>query len=225
MMLRKLMLLAVAMLVPTSSVNALATAGVSPPPVITAPRPQIELPPAPPAPPPVRQPASLRIKGQKTYVYSFLDVRDDELGREVVGQFHRQLIETLQREGVTPTLKLFGDSNASAFYIPQPKIPNGRKVVDRVPVVETIMANRAAETAFGARYRLLVLPANFEMAGAWRFYTIRWILMDAEDNAILWRGDYKGKHLTMWRTNENAEGRGRKLMDGGIDLMRQGGVL
>ena len=49
--------------------------------------------------------------------------------------------------------------------------------------------------------------------------------MDAATDRTLWRGDYKGSHLVMMRTNENSEGRGRKLVEGGLALMRSANLL
>lgn len=202
---------------------AQAPASDAPPPPVIVPAP-----PAPPAPPvavggEVQKP---QLKGASLYVYSFLDVRRDEFGDKVLDQFHAQLVDALKHNGVSPQLQQFRDSLAGALWVPRNvKAATGRRTYERVPVLETIAANRAQEQAAGTRYRLLVLPANFELIGAWRHYTVRWIVMDAATDRILWKRDYKGKHLTVWRTNENAEGRGRKLTEAGLGLMREDQLL
>lgn len=188
---------------------------VAPPPVITP-----VAPPAPPAPP-----AKPQLKGTSVYVYSFLDIRKAEFGEQVLAQFHRQMLDALRKEGVSPQLQLFGDSFVGSLWVPSTKVFNGQRVQENAPVLETIAANLERERAAGSRYRLLILPAEFELIGAWRHYTVRWMIMDTATDQIGWRRDYKGKHLTMWRTNENAEGRGRKLTEGGLTLMREDRII
>lgn len=159
------------------------------------------------------------------YVYSFLDIRKDEFGEQVLAQFHQQVMDALNKAGVKTNLQLFADSTAGALWMPSSKSHNGGRVYETPPVVETIAANIEREKAAGARYRLLILPAEFELVGAWRYYTVRWIVMDTATDRIVWKREYKGRHLTVWRVNENAEGRGRKLTEGGLAMMREDKIL
>jgi hypothetical protein len=175
-----------------------------------------------PVAPPV---ATLSLKGEPVFVYSFLDIRKDEFGAKILAQFHSQLMDALKAGGVSPQLVLFADTTQGSLFVPARKIANGQHTFERPPVLQTVHDNDAREKAAGTHYRLLVLPANYEVAGAWRYYTVRWIVMDAATDRILWKGDYKGSHLVMMRTNENSEGRGRKLVEGGLTLMRSASLL
>ncbi len=211
---RNFIILLAILIAPVAAAAPVAAPAV-PPPVILAP----PLPPAPPAT------ASLSLRGEPIFVYSFLDIRKAEFGDKVLAQFHSQLIDALKASEVNPQVLLFADTMQGSLFVPSRKAFNGQKTYDAPPVLQTIHDNASREQAVKARYRLLVLPANFELRGAWRYYTVRWIVMDAATDRILWRGDYKGSHLVMMRTNENSEGRGRKLVEGGLALMRSANLL
>jgi len=60
-----------------------------------------------------------------------------------------------------------------------------------VPVSETIGANLADERTSKARFRRILVPVNFTLSGAWRFYDIRFILMDTASNKRLLEYTYR----------------------------------
>ena len=173
--------------------------------------------PMPPAPPMPVAPPSLR--DSFVYIYNFLDVREAEYGDKVLAQFDRQLIEALGKSHAGARVLRFRDSPVMR--------QSGQTYtgVTNVPVAETIIANLADERAMGARYRLIVFPSSYSLAGAWRFYEVRWMLMDIRTGRRVWSYLYKGKHMVMWRTNENSEARGRKLVNAAWSELQKAGLL
>lgn len=185
------------------------------------PMPMIAVPPAipvpmPPAPPRPEAPASLR--DSVVYIYNFLDLRQEQYGDKVLAQFDGQLTERLDHLGTRAKVLRYRNS-------PAMQASGANFGSTMVPVAETIFANLADEAATGAKYRLIVFPASYTLAGAWRFYEVRWVLVDVRTNRKLWSYLYKGKHLVMWRTNENAVSRGRKLVDAAWGELARAGLL
>src|SRR5688500_16897855 len=66
-----------------------------------------------------------RLRGAAVFVYSFLDVRKDEFGAKVLGQFHRQLVDALEANGVDPRLQLFADTFQGSLYVPPATAADG----------------------------------------------------------------------------------------------------
>lgn len=187
-----------------------------PMPMIAMPPPPPMVAPMPPAPPMPATPASLR--NSFVYVYNFLDVREEQYGDKVLAQFDAQLIDRLEFVGAHAKVLRYRDSPAMK--------PGGSHFGSTmIPVAETIFANLADEAATGAKYRLIAFPASYTLSGAWRFYEVRWILVDVRTNRKIWSYLYSGKHLVMLRTNENAEARGRKLVRAAWDSMKAAGLL
>src|SRR6185369_13760652 len=109
-----------AILIAPVTASAQVAAPAVPPPVILAPPP----PPAPPAT------ASLSLRGEPIYVYSFLDIRKAEFGDKVLAQFHSQLIDALKASEVNPQILLFADTMQGSLFVPVRKAFNGQKTYD-----------------------------------------------------------------------------------------------
>ena len=191
---------------------------------IAPPAPQVHAvaasPPAPPAASPVAEQPSLR--GANVYVYNVLDIRARYFGRRVIEQIESQLGARLDESGVRSAQLRFKDSPVSLSFVDG--MTTGQSF-QRAPVFETIGANLGREREFGARYRLIILPANFEQEGAWQTYDIRWLLMDVRSNAIVWTFMTHNRRLTLWRNDENSERRGRQILDRVFEDLRTQAIL
>ena len=197
------------------------------------PAPPMILPPAPPAPPMFRPPAPplgtaatplpAKLQGSSVYVYSFLDVRQEQYTSKVLDQFDAELTRRLAALKIGSHILRFRQSRmnrSDEFYA-----GSANRESRAVPVMETVYSNLPEERAAQARFRLIVFPSDYTVAGAWRFYEIRFILMDAETSSRLWTYTYSGKHLVMLKDSENAEGRSKKILDKLFAELKSGGYL
>ena len=197
--------------------NAQAQNAPAPPPMpVPMPPPPPLLMPAPPAPPMPGAPASLR--DSFVYVYDFLDVRLEQYGDRVLAQFEMDLTDALRKVNADSKVLRFRHSRVGL----RTEIYAGTL---NIPVGETVFDNLADEAAKGAKYRLIIIPSDYVLSGAWRFYKVRWILMDVHTNKRIWSYEYRGKHLVIWRTNENAVARSHKLIDAAWSEMKKAGLL
>ncbi len=93
-----------------------------------------------------------------------------------------------------------------------------------IPVGKTIGQNFIPERLSGAHFRLIVFPDNFTLAGVWRFYDIRFILIDAATDKQVLEYAYSGKHMVMLRDGENAVARSKKILDHAFAEMKAKGL-
>lgn len=168
-------------------------------------------PPMPPAPPRVAV-APAKLRGSLVYVYSFLDLREGLYTSKVLDRFDGDLTARLQAETIGSKILHFDHSAASTGEFYAGGSLNGSESRE-IPVMETIYRNLADEVAVKARFRLIVFPSQYTVAGAWRFYQIRFVLIDTRTNRRVMDYLYSGKHLVMWKNSENSEARSKKILD------------
>ena len=94
-----------------------------------------------------------------------------------------------------------------------------------LPLKQVVAENAADERATGARYRLVVLPSNFEVMGAGQFWNIRWSLIDIRANRVVWSTTIEGNRIIWWRTTEGAEPRAKGIVDKFMEALRAGGMV
>ena len=176
------------------------------------------------APPPGADPLPAKLSGSFVYVYSFLDVRQNEYTPKVLGQFDDDLTTRLNAAGISSKILRYTESakGKDEFVAAKTQVGDDSRAV---PVAETIGGNLADERTTKARFRLIVFPANFTLSGAWRFYDIRFILMDTATNKRLLEYTYSGQHLVMMRDSENAQARSRKILDAAFAELKAKGFL
>ena len=176
------------------------------------------------APPPGADPLPAKLSGSFVYVYSFLDVRQNEYTPKVLGQFDDDLTTRLNAAGISSKILRYTESakGKDEFVAAKTQVGDDSRAV---PVAETIGGNLADERTTKARFRLIVFPANFTLSGAWRFYEIRFILMDTATNKRLLEYTYSGQHLVMMRDSENAQARSRKILDAAFAELKAKGFL
>lgn len=184
------------------------------------------VPPLPPAQAAAIDAATMKLPGSFVYVYSFLDVRKDEYTPKVLAQFDADLVARLRALGISSKVFHFTESSRSQEEFFANKVTDGAQSQSRmIPVGETIDGNVADERAAKARFRLVIFPDNFTLAGAWRFYDIRFMLMDIASGRTILEYAYSGKHMVILKNSENAEARSRKILDGAFAEMRAKGAL
>ncbi|HEY1426332.1 MAG TPA: hypothetical protein VGF50_06635, partial [Caulobacteraceae bacterium] len=207
---------ALAVALVSGAVHAQTSPQRPPPPVVIAP-----------APPVVAAPTPTKLASQSVYIYSFLDVREDEFSHQVLDQIDKQLQGALAAADVKTQVLRFLDSQAATGFAQVDATPTyGRThTSDMIPVGQTIASNLPAERAFGARFRLLVFPSKMSVAGDWRFYQIRWYLVDCATNRTVWTFTYAGKNFIWLYNGERAESRAKPIVDALVDHLRTGGWL
>lgn len=151
--------------------------------------------------------AGLNIKGAHVYVYSFLDVRDPELGPTMTAEVNAQLTKALAAADVQAKVLPFKASEIGRYST----LTNGNV---RIPVRETVFANLAQEREFGAQYRMVIFPSNMQLQGAWKHYDIKWDLFDAQSGKLVWSTTSHGKHMTTWKVDEDPQPRAKIIVDG-----------
>lgn len=158
------------------------------------------------------------IKKHSVYIYSFLDIREAELGPNLLAEFDKQFIEELQKAEITAVILRFKESEAGRYYA----LTNTGL---QVPVNETISKNEHHEKASGAAYRLIVFPSKMTVSGGWKYYDIRWDLIDVKTGKVVWSAVSRGKHTNAWRPDENPVERAKTIVDGAIFEMRKSNLL
>lgn len=191
----------------------------------TQPPPSVPMaPPAPPAPAFTVAPTPAKLQGSFVYVYSFLDVREGEYTSKVLDQFDSDLTARLQAQAIGSKILRFERSAASSNEFYAGGSVNGNESRS-IPVMETVFRNLADEAAAKARFRLIVFPSRYTVAGAWRFYEIRFVLMDARSNRRVMDYIYSGKHLVMLKNSENAGARSKKILDHLFEELKSRGLI
>jgi len=160
------------------------------------------------------EPASL----SRLYVYSFLDLRGDELGSSMMNEISRQLAAELQTRGITTEQHWFKNDPIAAEFARV-------RGTERIPVREVIAGNQEAERRFGSDYRLIIFPSNTVESGAWYYYDFRWAIEDTRTQRAVWSTTSRGKHMNWVSSNENAGARARLIVNGLISEMTRSGLL
>ncbi|HIV71030.1 MAG TPA: hypothetical protein H9903_08880 [Candidatus Aquabacterium excrementipullorum] len=162
--------------------------------------------------------AGLSLKNTKVYAYSFLDLRDHEFGASMLGEIDRQLVEVLGQSGVTLKVLRFRESDIGRSFT----MTSGGMYV---PVRQTVESNAGPEKAFGTTYRLTIFPQKITLTGAWKHYEIRWDLFDVRTGQMVWSSLSEGKHLTLWKNDEQPQERAKTIVDSAVAEMKQSGLF
>ncbi len=185
--------------------------------------------PAPPAPPalPAPMPASptpQKLFGSFVYVYSFLDIREGEYSSKVLDQFDADLSARMSAFGVNSKILRYNKTKTSTDEFFAEKRGYGAESRE-VPVMQTVAGNLSDERAVSARFRLIVFPQSYTLMGAWRYYDIRFVLMDALTNRRVMDYVYSGKHMVVMKNSENAAARSKKIIDKLFEQFKLAGLV
>jgi len=153
------------------------------------------------------------LKNSKLYIYSFMDLRDAELGKKMLVAMNNQLVDGFKKAGVAATVLNFKDSATGQYF----SLSNKNV---QVPVKDVILQNAANEVAAGANYRMIIFPSNMRLTGAVKFYDIKWEIYDAKSGQVVWTTISHGKNSTMWSTEENPDERAQIILEGFLNEIR-----
>lgn len=146
----------------------------------------------------------ISLNGKSVYVYSFMDIRDSEFGTKMLQSLDNQLISGFENEGVKAKVLDFLDSEAAISF----SMSNSGEL----PLDAFVLKNQKDENSFGANFRLIIIPSQMTLQGAWKYYDVRWSLIDAKTNKIVWRAMSEGSHLTGMYNDENPDGRAQTIL-------------
>jgi hypothetical protein len=163
-------------------------------------------------------PAGLSLRNTKVYAYSFLDLRDPEFGPSMLDELDRQLTAAFEASAVTLKVLRFRDSEIGRSYA----LTNGGMAV---PIRQTIESNAYREKALGNDYRIVIFPRRIAPAGAWKNYEIRWDLIDVRTDRVVWSSISEGRHLTLWKADEEPHERAKVIVDSVIKEMKKGELI
>jgi hypothetical protein len=157
------------------------------------------------------------ISGSQVYVYSFLDIRNADLGAPMVAAVHQQLVARLAEHGVEALVLTYGAATGKPVDL-------GTGTV-RVPVERVVQGNSEVEAGFGADYRLIILPARMTLTGAGQNYRIDWTLVEVATGRAVWSTILRGGRTVWWNTSEDAEGRAAMFVNGAMAEMASAGMF
>ena len=162
---------------------------------------------------------------QKVYVYSFVDIREKEIGPNFMLELERQFGDALTENGVANEQLWFMKSPSAAEYSLQQTSTGFRQGTTRVPVIEVIAANQKAESAFGPSHRMIIFPASVTTMDGGPSYDFRWDIIDVKSGHMDWTAT-SSTSVTNWaKVDEDPVGRARLMVKGIVDEMKKAGVL
>ncbi len=168
--------------------------------------------------PSARADAGASLRGKKVFIYSFLDLRDAEFGPTMLAEIDAQLTAALGKSGAAARVLRFKDSDVGRSFA----ATSGGMTV---PIGQTILSNGTEERGFGTDYRLVIFPSKMTLSGAWKYYDIRWEVFDAASGRRVWLGTSQGRHLTMWKNDEDPAARAKTIVDGAVAELGKSGLL
>jgi hypothetical protein len=171
--------------------------------------------------------ADTQTRVSSVYIYSFLDLREKELGPKNIAEIERQLADTLTSHGVRSKQLWFNRAPVrEEIALNQQKQGNwfldlGTSV--RVPVNEVIASNAEDEKAFGPQCRLVVFPTSTTETGTGVIVQLRWLLSEVSSGKVIWSATSNTNNMNMWKFDEYPEERAFMLVDGLVkELLRVG---
>lgn len=165
-----------------------------------------------------------KIGGAKVYVYSFLDVRETEFTQKVLDNFDAALTSRLGGTGVSSKILHYSQvKQADGQFTARRSLEGSDN--QAIPVEATILRNLDDERAQKADYRLIIFPSNFESTGAWRYYEIKFILVNIATNRTVLDYTYQGRHMVVFKNSENADARTKKILDSFFAEMKSKGLI
>jgi len=161
------------------------------------------------------------IKVEKIYVYSFLDFREQEIGKLLLDEFKTQLTAQLKLHDVTVEQLWYTDSPVRSEL----SMSTARTGVTKVPVKEVVFANAEKEKIFKPTHILIIFPSSVEVGGAGPHFNIRWTLK----NTVTYKDDWTAEtfsHSMNWVNNsENYVERAQQLTEFIVNEMVTEGVI
>jgi hypothetical protein len=152
------------------------------------------------------------------YIYSFLDVREKQIGANFLQEVQRDLQDELTQRGIRSKQLWFNNSPQRAQYSltesDQRIVWRGRESTIRIPIPEVIAGNVGDERNFGARYRLVISPSGVSNTGIGFEYLVTWVMMDTRTGQVVWNASSKMKTVNLIKADEDPTGRAHLFVNG-----------
>lgn len=154
--------------------------------------------------------------GANVYVYSFLDLRNSDLGTRMVQEVNTQLVAQLAAHTVTAEVMTYAQASEG-------KVPPFGTVM--VPVGEIVQSNLGREQEFGAEFRLIIMPSQMNLYGATQSYEVNWSLVEIATGETVWSTTMRGDRTVWWSQDEDYQSRAETVVLGVIDQMVAGDLF
>jgi hypothetical protein len=171
------------------------------------------------------------LSGSRVYVYSFLDLNRDVIGYKLLRDLDPRLISgfsaaSLEAKLAMPSYGALEQIKTEARPVSSSSFSTAYSTP--IPVDAILSAHAEKEKAFGANYRLLILPSETTTYGTTDgitrvgleggAYVVRWYLVDTASNRIVWQTEYSENNSG--HKNDRFEERAQNWVDGALEQMR-----
>jgi hypothetical protein len=167
--------------------------------------------------------AGTEISGSTVVVYSFLDVRKDYFGDQMLTMMNNQLVEQFKQRGVTARVVAYQnkpvDTNPNAIFM------GVNRSMVTVPLKEYLQSQRPEEVKNGDKFRLMVFPSMVTTTGANIDSELTWSLTDASADKPVWVTKQKTARTIWWNNDEAPESRSKQFVDGIMGEMAKSGLF
>ncbi len=160
------------------------------------------------------------------FIYSFLDVREQSLGKNFLRELERQLKDELSSHGVqSRQLSSLDSPYMASFSLGSTQTGYLRTGIS-VPVAEVIQDNASVESASGASHRLVMFPKLIHRYGDGPpIYEVNWDLIDVRTGRLNWSVTSSTMHGVWLHNDEKPVERAQLMVQGIIEQMKIGRVL
>lgn len=163
------------------------------------------------------------ISGSSVVVYSFLDVRRDYFGEQMLAMTNNQLVEQFKQRGVTARLVAYQgkalDANPNAIFM------GVNRSMVTVPLKDYLQSQRPDEQKNGDKFRLMVFPSMVTTTGANIDSELTWSLADVGSEKPVWVTKQKTARTIWWNNDEAPESRSKQFVDGIMGEMTKSGLF
>ncbi len=162
--------------------------------------------------------------GADIYIYSFLDMREQEFGSDMLRNVHDQLSNALKSRGFDVQMFYYRDylDSEDSFVSRISSIGHNSEIV---PIKAIIEKNKTKEMEFGTDYRLIAFPNDFKIHGANQFFSIGWALTDNTSLKPLWSTEQGGGRTVWLKQDEMSDKRAADFISALISEMETSGLI
>lgn len=163
------------------------------------------------------------VAGTSIVVYSFLDVRKDFFGEQMLTMMHNQLEDQLKQRGVNARVVVYKHAAPETDF-KSLFLGVNRNIVS-IPLKTYLQSQRPEEEKRGDKYRLMVFPSMVTTTGANIDSQINWTLVDAKTDKAVWTTKQSTSRTIWWNSDEAPETRSKQFVDGVMAQMATSGLF
>jgi hypothetical protein len=167
--------------------------------------------------------AGTEIGGSSIVVYSFLDVRKDFFGEQMLATMNNQLVDQFKQRGVAARLVVY---QHPALEAPSQSLFLGvNRDLISVPLKDYLAAQRPEEVKNAEKFRLMVFPSMVTTTGANIDSQITWTLIEAATDKPVWTTKQNTSRTIWWKNDEAPQTRSKQFVDGVMGQMTSSGLF